>query len=435
MRAVPEMMVIIKGMVASTRSVCCTGILLVLVLYTFCILFTDAFHEKDCTELALTSGTTGPDICNAADIDAAAEGEEPEISALFGTMGKSAFTLFIMGTVLDDVTVATTAIRLQKNIWMLAAFIIFILISSFMMLNMLIGVLVEVVGATKEGEDAASVETNVREAIAQIFDSMDKDSNKEISRGEFLNMRKDPKVMAALSDLDIRSSHFHLYAELFFRKEESTGQIPSLSYDRLVSMILRLRPGSFVSALDFAAFAKTITSIHDRVKDRVLKLESLCQELARESEDEIMAVSPLSLSTISRPDANFTLPDPQQPPPMSAGESSPKAPGPGESPRADIVSAFDSEKATPPVSPSNYSPRALLNDTDRQKLKETVSTAIVEELQRRLGMASLDKMGVPLSLMDEELRNRLNVSADQSAEAFMTLGVPQDDIDDATVYV
>jgi voltage-gated sodium channel len=167
MRAVPEMMVIIKGMVASTRSVLCTGFLLMLVLYTFCILFTDAYHERTYPE-----GVEG--------------GEEED---MFGTMGKSMFSLFIMGTVLDDVTAAANVIRAtDKKDPMMTAFIIFILISSFMMLNMLIGVLVEVVGATAEGEREKAIETNVREAIAQIFNSMDKDSNREISRGEFLAM-------------------------------------------------------------------------------------------------------------------------------------------------------------------------------------------------------------------------------------------------------
>merc|ERR1719487_36704 len=108
MRAVPEMMVIIKGMVASTRSVLCTGFLLLLVLYTFCILFTDAFHEQD----------HPPN-------DDGSPAEEPEIEAMFGTMGKSMFSLFIMGTVLDDVTQASNAIRdTDKKVPMEAAFIV-----------------------------------------------------------------------------------------------------------------------------------------------------------------------------------------------------------------------------------------------------------------------------------------------------------------------
>lgn len=382
MRAVPEMMVIVKGMVASTRTVCCTGSLLALILYIFSILFTDAFHET-------------PELGDSDD--------EPEYMQMFGTMGKSMFTLFIMGTVLDDVTAASNAIRASGNFWMLAAFIICILISSFMMLNMLIGVLVEIVGATAQGEKEQAVELNVREAISSIFEKMDADSNKEISMKEFLGMKDDERVMKALAELDITAPHFNLYAELFFRAEES-GVTPSLTYDKLVSMILRLRPGSFVSALDFAAFAKSITGIHDRVKERVTRLDSICEEMARP-----YMGSPLSISEEGTP-------------PMLL---------PAGSPTADQVLAF---QVSPSVN-SLASPAALPQE-DKDRLERISNLDIVEELQRRLGMADLEKTGVPYSMMDEEMQNKVKKCSEEGKageEAFMTLGVPQND--EETVYV
>jgi len=391
MRAVPEMMVIIKGMVAATRTVVCTGALLMLVLYTFCILFTDAYHEK-----AVPEGE-----------------EEPEIEIIFGTMGKSMFSLFIFGTILDDVTYCSNAIRETENTWMLIAFIIFILISSFMMLNMLIGILVEVVGATAEGEKEKAIESHVREAIGHIFATMDKDENHAVSRGEFLAMRNDKQVMEALSELDIVSTHFQMYAELFFRPEDNGGELPSLSYDKLASTILRLRPGSFVSALDFAMFAKTITGIHDRVKDRVLRLENLCQELSSEMEDDV-----------TRLDANATeVGTPRSAlPPLALTQG----------PSGDPVTVFNSER--------EVVQNSTLINSDRERLGRTASTDIIEELQRRLGVndLELDKItGASHSLTDKELQNRFQVATEQPAEAFMTLGVPQDwnDNDSETVYV
>merc|ERR1719491_2045693 len=382
MRAVPEMMVIIKGMVASTRTVVITGALMTLVLYTFCILFTDAYHERE----------------RAEDV------EEPEIEAMFGTMGKSMFSLFIYATILDDVTQATNAIRASENWWMLTAFMFVILISSFMMLNMLIGVLVEVVGATAEGEREKAIESNIREAIGHIFSNMDQDSNKEISRGEFLAMRKHKAVMDALGELDIHSAHFNLYAELLFRpseEQESGGVVPGISYEKLVSMILRLRPGSFVSALDFAAFAKSITGIHDRVKERIIGLENLCEEMTR----------PLGNGAlVGPPDVGHVLPLPSLP---IWDDREPGSPYDqissvnGES-LHNQVCAFDG--GSPQLSPKlRFSDQLFplpplaqelsLHDTER--MERTCSMEIVEELQRRLGIADLEKTGVPYSMMDE----------------------------------
>jgi len=416
MRAVPEMMVIIKGMVAATRTVVCTGALLLLVLYTFSILFTDAYHEP----LGMIDGE-----------------ETTDAMAMFGTMGKSMFSLFIMGTVLDDVTAASNAIRASSNYWMLTAFVIFILISSFMMLNMLIGVLVEVVGATAEGEREKSIELNVREAIGEIFSRMDEDSNREISRGEFLAMRKDKNVMEALSDLEITGPHFHLYAELFFRPEETTGIMPNLNFDKLVSAILRMRPGSFVSALDFAAFAKSITGIHDRVKERVLRLEMLCQELAMETEGEVVSMPSLSNFNQFNGGADVGL---GAPPPMlhivDSGED-PTSPNKVLSFDGTPVANGTTNGQPAPNFTTSSGPKGL-SDYDRDRLDRTMSAEIIEELQRRLGMADLDKTGVPFSMMDEELQNRLKQATEQQmtqeAQGFMMLGVPQD-ADDETVYV
>merc|ERR1719191_2733181 len=45
MRFFPELQIIVKGMVAAVRSVGCTAILLILVLYVWAILFTSEYHQ------------------------------------------------------------------------------------------------------------------------------------------------------------------------------------------------------------------------------------------------------------------------------------------------------------------------------------------------------------------------------------------------------
>jgi len=292
---------------------------------------------------------------------------------------------------------------------------------------------VEVVGATAEGERETATENQVREAIAEIFSRMDEDSNHEISRGEFLAMRKDKNVMEALSELEITPPHFHLYTELFFRPLED-GSMPSLSYDQLVSMILRLRPGSFLSALDFAAFAKCIIGIHDRIKERVNRIEDLCQELAMGPDAEITLLS-------CHGGADW---DAMPGSPSSLGDAMPAllnhVGGKNEPASPNHVSAFDGAGQIPLH-------RRSLNDYDRGRLEHTDSTEIIEALQKRMGMADLDMTGVPFSMLDEELQNRVQKAAleqkeqkeqkELGGEAFKTLGVPQMNVEDEeeTVYV
>merc|ERR1719316_2110946 len=121
-------------------------------------------------------------------------------------MGKSMFSLFIYGTVLDDVTACTDAIRETGKMGMLALFIVFILISSFTILNMLIGILCEVVSATAESETTKAAEACFKEAITTIFHTLDTDGNGTITEEEFLTMRESEVVSQALQDMDIYDS-------------------------------------------------------------------------------------------------------------------------------------------------------------------------------------------------------------------------------------
>merc|ERR1712118_573174 len=117
-----------------------------------------------------------------------------------------------MGTILDDITLACNFIRgTSKGDAMMFAFLAFVLISSFTMLNMLIGILCEVVCATGEGERNKNTEARVREAITDLFHKMDSDNNGMIQRNEFLSMKSDKNVMNALQELDVKAKHFEMY--------------------------------------------------------------------------------------------------------------------------------------------------------------------------------------------------------------------------------
>merc|ERR550514_1045441 len=84
MRSVPELLTLIKGMVAATRSVFSTLVLLILLMYVFGIIFTSTYSKK--------------------------EGFEE----FFGSMGTSMLVLFVQGTLLDDVT-ALMRVILEDN--------------------------------------------------------------------------------------------------------------------------------------------------------------------------------------------------------------------------------------------------------------------------------------------------------------------------------
>jgi hypothetical protein len=323
MRFFPELQIIVKGMVAAVRSVVCTAILLILVLFVFSILFTSEYHQG-----------------NKADDDESLTQAEQ----LFGSMGKSMRHLFIMGTILDDITACTNSIRGSKNTIMLIFFIIFVLISSFTMLNMLIGILCEVVCATGEGERFKTTQEQAKEAISSLFKTVDRDSNGEISREEFMMMKRSEKVMNALKDLEIKAKHFEMYADLMFKPEEEGGPTPTFDFDKAFNMIMRLRPGTKVSALDFASFQMTVYKNHDALRKHIGQIEKMTTSLVGKE----LPPPPASIKASSVPDA-----------------------------------------------PSKITASTL------PTLERTPDQEILAELQRRLGMNAINYKGVPATTQQD----------------------------------
>lgn len=265
MKKVPELMIILKGLVASFRSVGCTAILQVAILYVFSIIFVAEYHEK------------GGDDDNSWD--------DGHITYYFGTMAKSFYSLFIFGTILDDVTQVTDIIRGAGGNWqmMLTFFILFIMFSSFTVLNMLIGILCEVVAATADSEKQKAAETCVKEAMVTVFDTLDQDGNGTICEEEFVQMRdgndaSSEAVKAALEDMDILDSHFNRYCEILFHASDDTGKTVKLSFETVINMILRLSPGNHVNALDFSLLQASIDSSQEALSERVKKLKDLVAE-------------------------------------------------------------------------------------------------------------------------------------------------------------
>merc|ERR1740138_467422 len=87
--------------------------------------------------------------------------------------------------------------------------------------------------------------------------------------------------MESLQELDIKEKQFDMYVELLFQPDEEGNQTKMTKQD-LIDCIIRLRPSTSVSALDFAAFKQSVFTSLDSMKDRVGRVERLCSELCGE---------------------------------------------------------------------------------------------------------------------------------------------------------
>jgi len=445
MRQLPELMLIVKGMAAAVRAVVWTVILLILISFTWAILFTSEYHQGKLPDL-------DDDVMN--DVDAMFS---------FGSMGKSFFSLIIMGTILDDVTYCADVIRSTGNDMMLVCFVIFIIIASFMMLNMLLGILVEVVENTSNSEKARFRRDRFQEACKSILTEMDQDNDYAVSREEFMAMRENKKVQVALKEMDIDAAHFGRYAELLYQDVENIDDSASLTYEEISNMILRLSPGALVSVLDFNSLSQVVVGRRERFKRRMENLELKVTELVEQrcgitlataiesppsssriwtpADGERRRLQQMMNTTVSSASSETCNVNPKLQHSMSTSsmpihaEMFPTFPGFVPEPGAwqqgtDLTSSPAVVSNQAGVGSRSITRQTSAPSTNGRKIgihtlalmESTGSVHILEELQRRLGVIDLGETGVPLEMLDQELQAKV-----KSADAYYSLADQQAD--------
>ncbi|CAK0855122.1 unnamed protein product [Prorocentrum cordatum] len=137
LRSIPELTVIIKGLMVVTRTVILIIVLLTMFVYVFAILFVQFFR----------------DLGNSRDA-----GNFDDIPSAMATL--------CLGGLIPDMAPMTYAIA-DENLLYGAVFMLFVLLGAFAIMNMLIGVLVQVVGVVATVEEETYQLKQVKNIIIQ----------------------------------------------------------------------------------------------------------------------------------------------------------------------------------------------------------------------------------------------------------------------------
>merc|ERR1719387_2854325 len=110
---------------------------------------------------------------------------EPAYEGMFDDVFSSMYVLSLAGTMCDGITDVTIIFIDQEHYWMFLAFLAFVVLSSFTALNMLLGIVCEVIVDVKELEEEKRLLEDVREKILATFEALDVDGSGRISKNEF----------------------------------------------------------------------------------------------------------------------------------------------------------------------------------------------------------------------------------------------------------
>lgn len=218
LRAMPELLILIKGMAQAMRSVFFTLCLLGILLYVFAIAFTQLCDQE----------------------------ENPLREQFFYSVPKSMHTLLIHGALMDSLTMLVLPLE-EYSVALLFFFYLFLLLASLTVMNMLIGVLCEVVNTVASTEKEAMIVSYVKEKLEVIMTEtgLDKDHDRMISKAEFMSLLDNEKATSILEEVGVDVVGLLDVADFIFKEDldEDLDEEGShkLSFEDFMEVVLKLR--------------------------------------------------------------------------------------------------------------------------------------------------------------------------------------------------
>jgi len=228
-RTVPELGVLVKGIIQATRSVACTIFLLLGLLYVFGIV------------LRLLSDNTVMGL------------------KYFSSVPHSMFTLFAQGTLLDSIS--TLLLEVNRESYLCALILLgVVLFSSFTLMNMLVGVLCQVMTNVADTEADLLSTTVLTEQIKLTLAELDTNEDDLISKKEFEHIILNPRASEALLLAGVNVVDLVDFADFYFQSDEHGEAFDEkLSFDQFMEIITQVRgitPASVRDIVDLRRFLR-----------------------------------------------------------------------------------------------------------------------------------------------------------------------------------
>eukprot|EP00931_Biecheleriopsis_adriatica_P059267 TRINITY_DN35437_c0_g1_i1.p1 TRINITY_DN35437_c0_g1~~TRINITY_DN35437_c0_g1_i1.p1 ORF type:complete len:304 (-),score=53.62 TRINITY_DN35437_c0_g1_i1:132-1043(-) len=232
LRIVPELLIMVKAILAATRTVCFTLALLLIVVYVFAIAFKQILK--------------GTDV-----------GDE-----LFSSMTLSMHTLIMHGAFLDSISDVMNAMR-KESYLAFALMYVEVIASAVTIMNMLIGVLCEVISAVAAAEKEAIQVRWVRQAIYEVLtEEVDANDDGMVDETEFLAMLTNNKALEALKEIDVDISTLLDFVDVIFEDatEETADGVKMMPFPDFMSVLLQLRGSNTATVKDLVDLRKWFTA-------------------------------------------------------------------------------------------------------------------------------------------------------------------------------
>jgi len=266
LRSLPELMVMITGMVTAAASVGYTLGLLMILTYVFAIALRN-----------LVPAAEDPEVCE----------EKYPLSdgcievLYFESVPEAMHNLIIFGTFLDALSDFMWAVKEQSPPCLVLLWI-YIALASLTVMNMLIGVLCEVISAVAQEEKESMMVDKVQDKFGAIVEELDENGDGTISWNEFQKILDFPEALKALESLNVNpESMIDMAEDVFFED----GEALAISFDDFMEMILNLRGGQQATVENIMGLGKRFTSkfmtMNSRMGDMENKVDTVTERMTQ----------------------------------------------------------------------------------------------------------------------------------------------------------
>jgi hypothetical protein len=243
LRSYPTIIVLLHGMVRALRAVVSTCCLLFVVIYIFAVIFTHLL----------------------ADVD--------ESQHDFSTVPSSMVCLLARGIFADQSSLIYEMLDIHFFYFVLV--MVYIILANLTLMNMLLGIVCQVVTRVAEAQSDASSIVEMRSKLKSTMEQMGLDQNACLGMDEFRKLFEEPAMVHALSEIGIDVIALVECAELLFDNEDT-----EITYQEFV--------------LDLVKFRGTLPCTVKDVMDIRMHLMSECRKLEHQLRQQSLPPNSLS---------------------------------------------------------------------------------------------------------------------------------------------
>jgi len=226
----PEVQIMFKGILIAGRSVIVTFFLMLILTFVFAVLLRQ-----------VTNGT------------ALGKNEFPSV---LGT----AYILLLLGALPEH---ADLIHFLNKTSWLAGLVtLLFAACSTIVLMNMLMGIIVQVMQVVGAMENEAATTHKVKTKITEILRNMDKDSNDKLSEEEFQALLTTPETAIVIKDLGVDPVGLVDFADFIYRDQSE------ISFPEFLDLLIQLRGANQATVKDIVDLRQFVTQELRKTEER-----------------------------------------------------------------------------------------------------------------------------------------------------------------------